>query len=308
VITAAGLSPSLDITYSVDALRLGAIHRPTGVVRCAGGKALNMIRAAATLGASGTVVAVLGGVTGEFLRTALEEAGIEVVLVETPAETRTCVSIGSADTGALTEVYETAAPLPDDVWQHFTARAETTLRRRPGWLSISGGAPHGLGADALAQLVGLGAAAGVRVALDSHGPALPQAVDAAPALVKINRYEAAALLHLPTTTALTDMAEQIRDRTGGTVVLTDGQHGALALDGSTAVHAEIPAVIGRFPVGSGDSFLGGLLAELDQGAELADALRTATAAGVANALVPGPGVFEASAVQSLRAQVVLRRL
>jgi 1-phosphofructokinase family hexose kinase len=307
VITAAGLSPSLDITYSVDALRLGAIHRPTGVVRCAGGKALNMIRAAATLGASGTVVAVLGGVTGEFLRTALEEAGIEVVLVETPAETRTCVSIGSADTGALTEVYETAAPLPDEVWQLFTARTETTLRRRPGWLSISGGAPHGLGADALAQLVRLGAAAGVRVALDTHGPALPQAVDAAPELVKINRYEAAELLHLPTTTALMDMAEQIRDRTGGTVVLTDGQHGALALDGSTAVQAEIPAVVGRFPVGSGDSFLGGLLAELDQGAELADALQTATAAGVANALVPGPGVFEASAVQSLRARVVLRR-
>ena len=42
MITVAGLSPSLDLTYLVDSLRLGAIHRPTAVVRCAGGKALNM--------------------------------------------------------------------------------------------------------------------------------------------------------------------------------------------------------------------------------------------------------------------------
>ena len=50
---------------------------------------------------------------------------------------------------------------------------------------------------------------------------------------------------------------------------------------------------GHYPVGSGDAFLGGLLTELDRGASLVAALRTAIAAGAANALVPGPGRFAA---------------
>ena len=45
----------------------GEIHRPIEVVRCAGGKPLNLARAAATLGADVEVVAVLGGPTGQIL-------------------------------------------------------------------------------------------------------------------------------------------------------------------------------------------------------------------------------------------------
>ena len=267
-----------------------------------------MARAANTLGANCTIVAILGGRTGEILQDALHTVGIDVVVVDTPLETRTCVSIAAADTGALTEVYDHAAPVPDPVWAAFTAAVETTVENRPGWLSISGSGPVGLAADAIADLVRIGAAAGRKVAVDTHGSGLPEAVRAAPALVKVNRHEAAELLQVPTSTTLVSMAKRIRAQTGGTVVLTDGLDGAVALDRDGAVHAEVPAVTGRFPVGSGDSFLGALVAELDRRAELAEALAMATAAGVANALVPGPGVLEVSTVQSLRGQVVLRQL
>jgi fructose-1-phosphate kinase PfkB-like protein len=64
-------------------------------------------------------------------------------------------------------------------------------------------------------------------------------------------------------------------------------------------------VSGRFPVGSGDSFLGGLVAELDQQSDLRSALTTATAAGVANALIAGPANFRRSDVDRLRPLVRL---
>lgn len=308
MITVVGLSPSLDLTYLVDALRLGEIHRPTELVRCAGGKALNLARAAATLEAPAAVVAVLGGVSGQYLRDALESAGIEVRAVWTPAETRTCVSIASADSGALTEVYQYAEAIPAPVWSELTDILASALQQRPGWLAISGGAPRGLEPDAMAALVRLGHAAGANVAVDTHGPGLVAAVDARPALVKVNRLEAAELLQVPPRTSLLSMAEQIRARCGATVVLTDGRDGALALDGQGALQADIPEVSGRFPVGSGDSFLGGLVAELDRGSAVADALRTATAAGAANAMVPGPGRFEPEQVAALRARVAVRVL
>ena len=180
---------------------------------------------------------------------------------------------------------------------------------RPGWLSISGGPPKELAADAIAVLVGIGHAAGVRVAVDTHGPALPGAVEAGPELVKINRYEAADLLDLSPSTDLQQLALAVRDRSGGLVVLTDGPGGALAVRRpTTSTGSPFPTCTASYPVGSGDSFLGGLLTELDRGASLVDGLRVAAAAGAANALVPGPGRFEQSSVEELTAQVRIDRV
>ena len=83
------------------------------------------------------------------------------------------------------------------------------------------------------------------------------------------------------------MATLINVRTGGMVVLTDGVAGAVGCDGSRVLRARGPGVRGAYPVGSGDAFLGGMVAALDQGADLADGLVLGMACGTANALVPG---------------------
>lgn len=312
MITVAGLTPSLDITYLVPTLRPGAIHRPSGVFRCAGGKALNLARAAATVGSAPAVVAVLGGPTGAALSAELAAAGIEVVAVWTPVETRVCVSIAADDVPGLTEIYSYADPLPAEVWSAFVAELDTLLIARPGWLAVPGGPPRGADPDTVATLVRQGRARGCRVAVDTHGAALAPAIAAGPALVKINRSEAAELLGRPVEDDLAAMAAAIRDQLvcGGAgpdavVILTDGQHGSLGLCGDQRLRAQpLPEHrTGLFPVGSGDAFLGGLLTGLDRGEDLREALALATAAGAANAAVPGAGRFEAVAVEELVGEV-----
>ena len=300
MITVAGLAPSVDLTYLVDHLELGRIHRPTASVRCAGGKPLNLARAAASLGADVSVVAVLGGWTGDWLAAELARLEITVRSVATPALSRTCVSISAADADELTEVYEYAEPIPDDVWADLLAAVAAELAQRPGWLAISGGPPRGLARTALAELAGLAHAAGCRIAADTHGPSLAPLLDARPELVKINRAEAAEVVGIASAGSLVAMAKLVQERTGGTVVLTDGAAGSLGLDASGRVF-EIPApdLRGRFPVGSGDAYLGGLLTALDRGDDLAAALRLGTAAGVANAQIPGPGHFDLALVRKL---------
>lgn len=300
VITVAGISPSLDLTYEVDALELGQISRSSRVVRCAGGKPLNMARAAANLGASVSVVAILGGPTGDLLAALLGSAGIGVTVVPTPQETRTCVSISSVSTGELTEVYQNAAPIPAAVWTAFRHQLAEVLERRPGWLVVNGGAPAGLDAAALASLVGLAHHRGCRVAVDTYGPSLAETLTVRPDLVKVNRDEAAALLDAGPDADLTEMAVAMQRRTGELVVLTDGVRGVVLVDDQQRLRADLPGVSGRFPVGSGDSFLGGLVAELDEQSDLRSALTTATAAGVANALIAGPANFRRTDVDRLR--------
>ncbi|BDZ49786.1 hypothetical protein GCM10025867_20270 [Frondihabitans sucicola] len=90
------------------------------------------------------------------------------------------------------------------------------------------------------------------------------------------------------------------------MVVTDGAAGSLAADASGAWRVALPASAGAFgsyPVGSGDSYLGGLLAALDDGAGLPSAVALAAGAATANALVPGAAVFDAGRARALAALV-----
>ncbi|HEY9294538.1 MAG TPA: PfkB family carbohydrate kinase [Microlunatus sp.] len=311
MITVAALSPSLDITYVVDQLRLGEIHRPTEVHRVAGGKSFNLARAAVTVGARVHTVALLGGSTGDFLESELQAAGIGVRRVESPAETRTCVSIGSASTHQLTELYPYAPAIPEATWHDFRQAFAEELTARDGWLAINGSIPSGPPVQALADLTRMATEAGLEVAIDSHGPALAAVLPARPQLIKVNRYEAAELLQQdPERADVADLAKIISGRTGGSVIITDGRAGSVFCSNEAGlVRAELPAdVSGDYPVGSGDSFLGGWLAATDRGADPADALRLATGCGAANALQPGPGLLKRETARQIADRTVLSRL
>ena len=313
------LSPSVDVTYLVDELVEGGTFRPTAVFRVAGGKALNAARAAQVVGASVRAVAILGGSGGEFIRQDLAAAGVPVEVVAASAETRSCMSIASAASGLLTELYEhpsavSAAEL--ESLHHILGRYAEA-----GWWAISGGMPASVPVDELASLVRLGHSLGQKVAIDSSGAPLAAALDARPDLVKVNRREGAEVLGVPLQTDVFDLALRIRDATGGRVVITDGANGSVGVDsvgvdsitvaGASSVdrgsrwRATWTGTPGRYPVGSGDSYLGGLLAGLDRGDSFHAALRLAAGAATANALVPGAGVFATEDAVSIAAQVVI---
>jgi 1-phosphofructokinase family hexose kinase len=301
VISAIALSPSLDVTYVVD--ELAGIQRPRSVHRVAGGKALNAARAAAALGAQVSAVAVLGAGAGQDVADGARADGVDLHVVPGEQPTRTCVSIFSVGTGRLTEVYERAVPVSPATAAATLDAAVELAAARPGWWLISGGlpesAPDGLPADAVRRLHD----AGVRVAVDTHGAALHDAVGARPDLVKVNRAEALELVGGDQETSVPGLLAAVRARTGGLVVITDGAAGAWATDGDRVLRARLTGHTGGFPVGSGDSFLGGLLVALDDGADLAGALALATATGTANAQVPGAAVLDPDLARRLAQEV-----
>ncbi|MFM9919476.1 1-phosphofructokinase family hexose kinase [Lacisediminihabitans sp. H27-G8] len=303
MITFVALSPSVDVTYLVDEFTEGGTFRPTTVLRVAGGKALNAARAARVAGASVRAVAILGGTSGDFIGQQLAVAGVPLEAVDAVAETRTCVSIASAASGLLTELYE--HPSAISTVELAELRRLLGHSAEAGWWAISGGMPSSFPVGELAGLVRLGHSLGQRVAIDTHGAALATALDAGPDLVKVNRREAAELLGTDADADAFDLAHRIRSVTGGRVVITDGAKGSMAVDGSSRWLASWSGAIGRFPVGSGDSYLGGLLAGLDRGDSFEDALRLGSGAATANALVPGAGVFTVEDATRIASEVVV---
>jgi 1-phosphofructokinase family hexose kinase len=278
VIAFVAASPSIDRLHVVDSLTPGGIHRPERVVAVAGGKALNAARAAHALGAEVHAVALLGGHAGRWVAAALEEEGVSCDTVHGPGETRVCVSVSDGD--GLTEFYEPGPAISDGDWAALEAAAGEVAARAT-WVAVAGSLPPGAPPDAAARLLRVARAAGARVALDVSGEALRLGLEARPDFVKVNAEEAAEI-------GAAD-ARALREAAGcEAAAVTHGTDG-MELATADAMLRAVPPRLGAYPVGSGDSALGGFLAALDAGAGWPEALERAAGAAAANAQVPGAG-------------------
>ena len=321
------LSPSIDVTYVVPELVPGTIHRPPQVYRAAGGKGFNVARAAHTLGATVVATGVLGGDTGAWMVTMLARTGIRMAPVTGARPTRTCVAVADRSTGELTEFYEPAPPITPRAWADLLATVTRVCEEHPSWVSLSGSLPPGPVPEAIADLVAAARGAGARVAVDTHSTTLAAAVGAGADLVKVNVEEAAAVLGLGPGTGWgagregaagpdgagadpAALAARLLAASPGSDVamVTAGVDGAyVAARDGTVLRLQLD-VRGDFPVGSGDSLLGGLLAGLaEHPDDLEGAARLGVGAGAANALTPGAGVLDAATARDLAARVSVTR-
>jgi 1-phosphofructokinase family hexose kinase len=292
-------NPSIDRFYEVDRLTPGEIHRPRRVVAVAGGKGLNAARSAATLGATVSAATLLGGHAGDWIEQEFARLGIPLRAVRTREETRTCVSVADVSDAGMTEFYESGAAPEPDAWASFMSMV-TELAGRPelGAVAISGSLPPGVPPDSHARLVGAFRDRSIATLVDTHGESLRHFLDGGASFIKINRAEAGELTGHAVigVAAAAAAATSIRRRArAGHVIVTLGAAGAVLAGEDGAFHATGPAgSAGRYAVGSGDAFLGGLAAGLVRGVPVSTAVRIATAAAIANTLTPGAGELDAS--------------
>ncbi len=299
-------NPSIDKLFEVERLEVNRIHRPAGFVQTAGGKGLNVARAANALGGDVRVVTLLRGHAGRWIEEALSAEGVKGSFVWTHGETRASLSVADRRSGKMTEFYEHGSEIPSSSWPELE-HAIAQLLPEASWLTISGSLPPGSPADGYARIVDEARRAGVRVALDAAEQHLANALGARPDVVKVNRVEAAELVGRSTQTRGGSLAaaEELRRRAGGdghAGLVTRGAKGVVVVapDGS-ALEGRL-YVRGRYPVGSGDSFLAGLIVGLDGGDPLPEALRLALGAAAANAELPGAGKLDAARARTLAAQ------
>jgi 1-phosphofructokinase family hexose kinase len=308
VILAVAANPSIDKLFEVERITPGAIHRPSAFVQVPGGKGLNVARAAHSLGADVHATGILAGHAGRWLEEALAVEGVPGTFAWVDGETRASLSVADTETGGLTEFYERGHDIGPDGWN----RLEDVVREQVAgraWMTMSGNLPPGAPEDGYARLIAIARRAGVRVALDARERALAEGVAARPDVVKVNQEEAGWYLRreIATPADARAAAESLRERLGGAGagIVTCGAEGALVAgpDGGT-LHGHLYAK-GPYPVGSGDSFLGGLVTALERGDAWPDAVALALGAAAANAEMPGAGRLDPARAAELAARADL---
>lgn len=295
------LNPSLDRTMEIPALDRGEVIRATSSGLEAGGKGVNVSRALLANGIATLAVVALGGAVGDDLAALLKAIGLDLSVVQVAEETRSNVTLTEPD-GTTTKINEAGAAL---TISELTLVEETLLElARPGdWVVLSGSLPTAVPVGTYASLVRRLTTLDVKVAVDTSGQALTEAVAAGPTLVKPNREELGQAVGRPIDSLddATAAARILQHRGARAVLASLGADGALLVE-SDVVAARCAVEQPRSTVGAGDCLLAGLLSAGGTGGDaLLAALKWASAA----VALPGSGVPTPAEIASRQPDLIV---
>lgn len=283
------LNPAVDHALFVDGLKVGDTNRVLRDEIDAGGKGINLSRIAVELGAMSLATGFIGGGTGAFIRKVMARQGVLQDFVEVHGETRTNFSVEDTRGGPPTTFNERGPEIRPEEWEALLAKVRH-YSSRAHWVALGGSLSQGLPTDAYRTLGDIAKAGGAKVVLDADGPPQIEGLEAAPDLIKPNAREAERLLgdgrRIETLDEAVRAAIDLRDG-DRLVVVSIGALGAAMAGPDGVFRGYSPQVESKSTIGSGDSMIGGILAALERGKPLAEALAWGLAAGAATAMTDG---------------------
>ncbi|MCK6624653.1 MAG: 1-phosphofructokinase family hexose kinase [Anaerolineae bacterium] len=302
---------TIDRTLYIPHLTIGEVHRATSVHLAAGGKGLNVTRAARILNCPVLATGPLAGHAGRLMADLAVAEGIRTDWYWLPSgETRTCTLVNH-DKGDTTVLNEPGEPLTAADWAGFAAHVEK-LAGDAQAVAFSGSLPPGVEPAALSVLARSLVTAERPVYLDTSVAALRAALAQPSGLcLKVNRAELAEAWGETETDFATDkiiaVGQKLLERGAALVMVTLGGAGALAITPAGVWQAGVPPVEVVSTVGSGDSFLAGLAVARLRGHSIEEALAYGIACGAANATTRLPARFEREMIEALVKQIEIKR-
>ena len=302
------MNPALDLFTTVERVQ------PTHKLRCApalvhpGGGGINVARVLARLGAEVLALFPAGGVTGTQLRALLQSEGVPVQPMAISGDTRESFSVHENATGLDWRFVLPGPTLAEAEWQ-ACLDAAGSMQLRSGLAVASGSLPPGVPDDFYARLATRLASRGVRLAVDTSGPALAQALDAGVFLAKPSLRELAEFTGAALDTRAQQLAACRRVVDQGRaemIALSLGAEGALLVTAHHAWFAPALAVQVASTIGAGDSFLAGVVLGIARGEGLDSALALGIAASAAAVLTSGTALCRPQDVQRLLGQVAVQ--
>jgi 1-phosphofructokinase len=313
-----GLNQTIDRTIRLPALAPGQVLRATEAVVTPGGKAVNVCRAAVTLGAPARLVGPFPGRLGAVAVDLLEAEGLDVTAVTVDGELRGTTVVIEAD-GRTTVINEPGPTLSDTEWSDVVA-AVAAATGTGGFVAISGSAPPGVAEGAHRSLIELVHERGGTVAVDVTGARLVEAAAAGADLVSPNLVEAEQAVGIgeaPSPLGIGEIVD-LDDLDAGHVaarsraaaaalvevgaraaVVSAGRHGVACRSVDLDVFVPAPTVVVVNPIGAGDALLGATLVALERGRTLEGAVRDGVAYAAASVAHPVAGYADLAVVTEL---------
>eukprot|EP00048_Salpingoeca_helianthica_P018644 m.242684 g.242684 ORF g.242684 m.242684 type:complete len:331 (-) comp26042_c0_seq1:22-1014(-) len=316
-----GAIPCVQEALFLDDFVPGAVNRAKSKHKGFGGKGQLFARAANTiLAGSAEVVQFVGGTSGDFVRSSLDELHIPHADIPTAEPTRTCTTILSTNPSARfpeTELVGVPPTITSAETESFFETVQSRVARAQARaVALVGTFPESCGVDFYARICKL-KREGALIFVDSYRGLLPALETGCIDVLKINKTEFAALAQQQGTSSPAETARQVITFATRfsitTVALTDGGRPALLVSHSKATQSweawslTVPAITVVNAIGAGDTTAAGFLTMILRD-PVHEAFRWGLAAGSASCLSPTPAAFEVETMQTMYSAVTVTPL
>ena len=282
------MNPTIDVAYEVAQVHHTHKIRATHEYHNPGGGGINVARVYVRLGGNARCYYLAGGATGIALDGLIDLHQLARVKIPIDGETRIAANVVETETGKEYRFVPAGPVVAEAEWR---ASLELLAEAECDYLVASGSLPPGVPDDFYARAAALVRPKGIRVVLDSSGPALREGLAGGGIhLVKPSVGELQALVGhaLPDPDSIARAAAEIVSSGKAEIVaVTMGHEGALLAHAGGTIGLPALPIEAKSTVGAGDSFVAGMVYALSDGKSPAEAFRWGMATGTAAVLHPG---------------------
>lgn len=302
------MNSSVDKRYEITDIKKGQVIRARSVENTPGGKGIHVANIATILNEDCIVTGLLGGKTGEFIQERLNDYGIKQDFVKINGETRECIAFITDDL-LQTEILEPGPIVSQDEQYKFLDKYIDLLQESTVVVA-SGSVPRNFPSNIYRKLIEMANSQGKKFLLDTSGELLREGIKGKPYFIKPNKDEIESLTGRKLNN-IEDVIREIRlfhDKGIRFVVISLGEKGSVAGYDGRIYKVTIPKVNAVNPVGSGDSYVGGIAVGIKRGYEIEELLKFASACGTANAIEKETGFVKESVVSELVNKIIVEEI
>ncbi|MBR9875705.1 MAG: 1-phosphofructokinase [Vibrionaceae bacterium] len=302
------LNPALDLTGSVEALKVGSVSLVKQSNLHAAGKGVNVAKVLSDLGADVTVTGFLGKDNPELFHQLFKEIDVKDEFIEVEGSTRINVKLVESN-GEVSDINFPGV----QVSSQDISRFEETLFRLADthdYFVLAGSLPGGVTPELCAAWIEKLHQLGKKVLFDSSKAALSAGIDAHPWLIKPNDEELSDFVgqHLETPEQCQQAAQSLADKGIENIVVSMGANGVMWLNQEEWLRAQPPRMNVVSTVGAGDTLVAGLCWGHMQVMPKNELLRFATALSALAVSQVGVGLTSQEELENIKLQTQVSEL
>lgn len=283
-------NPSIDCTVELDTLNVGRINRIDNKLLTYSGKAMNAAIGVKRLGVQSYVTGFMFEKDGRLFVHNLEKEGVLNKFVWNEGGVR--VNYKIIDKRSMLTELNDRGELVSAEKQEELLKLVSELAENCSVVIMSGSLPQGIGEDFFARMIDV-VPKDKKIIVDTEGNKLVFAAKRGAYLVKPNVYELETIVgkQLESKKEMLDACGFLLSCGAKNVMLSMGRAGAIFTDGTENFYCKSANVAVNSTVGAGDSMLAAASVQIERGADSAEILRCAVAAGTASITTSGTNLF-----------------
>ncbi|KRN28972.1 fructose-1-phosphate kinase-like protein [Lactobacillus selangorensis] len=301
------LNPAIDLFIETNQLEPNIVNRTESSDIQANGKGVNVSFILHRMNIDNTALGFIGGFTGHYIESQLNEQSIQTDFIDIPGNTRINVFTNVNATQTEYKLVNKGPQVPQDKQAELLMQLQELTEN--DFLCISGSFAQGIDPSILIKIAEIAAQNQFKLVIDTSYQEVPETFKYHPFLVKPNEVELSHWFNystVPDRQTLIQLTRKAVQMGVQNVLLSLGAEGALFVNKDEVLYGNAPQITVVNTAGSGDTMLGTFLGGIVQHMPAAANLQHSIAAG--SDTTQSSWITDFKNVPELEKQVTIQKL